>query len=398
MLDAIEALPERQRRALGTALALEDADEPDRLATSAGVLTLLDEVAGEQPLLVLVDDAHWIDRESAEVIAFVARRTAGIELGLLAAVRTGERSVFDFGELPTRGLEPLSDDQSLELLTQRHGSAIESGAARRLAELSAGNPLALIELPASMTAEQLEGQAPLPDPVPVAARIEQAFLRRADHLAAETRVSLVVAAAGSELPATTIKEAATALEGGSLEPAEAESLVRVEQDRVHFAHPLLRSAVYQSADAALRRRAHEALAEALADEPDLQAWQLAASLPRPRRADRRSARGVGRAGDQPRGAMPPAPGHSSVRPSSRPIPASMRDACALPPRPRSGAETARMPSRSASARFLSFKTRSCGQTSSNSSPRSRGGRPTRRSCPTFATRRRAWRVSTPIAR
>ncbi len=103
VLDGIEALPERQRRALGTALALEDADEPDRLATSAGVLTLLDEVAGEQPLLVLVDDAHWIDRESAEVIAFVARRTAGIELALLAAVRTGERSVFDFGELPTRG-------------------------------------------------------------------------------------------------------------------------------------------------------------------------------------------------------------------------------------------------------------------------------------------------------
>jgi DNA-binding CsgD family transcriptional regulator len=281
VLDSLADLPDRQRIALSAALALEASEEPDRLATYAGTLTLLDDVASERALLVVLDDAHWIDRESAEAVAFVCRRMAGVDLAIVAAVRDGEPSSFDHSSLPTRVVGPLTEQQSLELLELRHREAIGSGAAQAVAAISVGNPLALIELPTTLSADQLAGREPLEEPLPVAMRIEQAFLRRAERLPADTWRSLLVAAAAADSPITAIREAAAAVGGGSLGPAESEGLLRIEHDRVHFAHPLLRSAVYQAGERVLRRRVHEALAAALVDEPDQRAWQLAAAAEGP---------------------------------------------------------------------------------------------------------------------
>lgn len=280
VLEALADLPVRQRNALSAALALEGSDAPDRLATCAGTLTLLDDVAGERPLLVVLDDAHWLDRESAEAIAFVGRRVAGVDLAIVAAVRDGESTTFDHSSLPMRRVGPLTEAQSLELLELLHGE-IGSGPARALAAISLGNPLALIELPTTLSAGQIAGREPLEEPVPVAVRVERAFLRRTEQLPADTQVSLLVAAAGVDAPVASIREAAATIGGGSLDPAVSGELLRIEDDRVRFAHPLLRSAVYQAGDPALRRRVHEALAAALVDEPDQRAWQLAAAAEGP---------------------------------------------------------------------------------------------------------------------
>jgi DNA-binding CsgD family transcriptional regulator len=281
VLTSIAGLPEPQRVALSAALALDASAEPDRLATSAGALTLLDDVASERPLLVVLDDAHWLDRESAEAITFVARRIAGVDLALLATVRDDEPCSFDYGSLPAHTIEPLTESQSLEVLDARHGMTIEPGVAQTLASLSAGNPLALIELPTTLSPDQLAGREPLEEPLPVAVRIEHAFVRRVERLPEETQVSLLVAAAGADVSLGSIREATAVLGGGALEPAESEGLVGLEHDRVQFAHPLLRSAVYQAAEPVLRRRVHRALAAALVDEPDQRAWQLAAAADGP---------------------------------------------------------------------------------------------------------------------
>lgn len=280
VLGSIDGLPDRQRESLSAALALSESDAPDLLAAYSGVLTLLADVAGEQPLLLVVDDAHWLDAASATALGFVARRVAGEELALLAAVRDGEVSTFDHDGLPGRHVEPLSEPESLELLRAHHGDLVEPGAADAVAAVSRGNPLALIELPRTLTADQLGGLAPLEEPLPLAERIETAFLRRTERLPEQTRRALVVAAAGPDVDVRAIRRAAATVDGDELGPAESAGLVRLE-GAVHFTHPLLRSAIYQAAPPEERRAAHRALAAELADEPDLRAWQLAGAADGP---------------------------------------------------------------------------------------------------------------------
>ena len=276
VLDSIGELPVRQRDALSAALALSEAGDPDRLAASAGALTLLADVADVQPLVLLIDDAHWLDAETAAALGFVARRVAGEELAVLAAVREGEASAFDYASLPNRKLAPLSESESLELLRVRHGDRVKPEAVQAIAAVGGGNPLALIELPQTLTTDQLAGLDPLEEPLPLAERIETAFLRRAAQLPDATRRALLVAAAGSDLPPSALRRVA-----GGLAEAESAGLVRVDEGAVRFAHPLLRSAVYQAAPPAERRRVHRALAAELEGEPDLQAWQLAAAAEGP---------------------------------------------------------------------------------------------------------------------
>jgi predicted ATPase len=281
VLDSIGQLPDRQYESLSVALALAEGPEPDRLSAYAGALTLLADVASEQALLLLVDDAHWLDAESAAALAFLARRVGGEELAMLAAVRTGEASTFDYASLPTHDLAPLPEAESLELVRARHGALVTAEGARAVAAVGGGNPLALIELPHTLTPEQLAGLAPLEEPLPLAERIETAFLSRAERLPAESRQALLVAAAGPDVSVSAIRQAAATIGAGDLAAAESAGLVRVGGGSLQFVHPLLRSAVYQAAPSDERRRAHGALAAELADEPDLQAWQLAAAAEGP---------------------------------------------------------------------------------------------------------------------
>jgi DNA-binding CsgD family transcriptional regulator len=224
---------------------------------------------------VLVDDAHLLDRASAEAIAFAARRMAGEEIALLAAVREGEASNFEPEGLAALPVPPLAHDDALALLRERHGPELEASVARALAEAGAGNPLALVELPAAQLAERDLVDRPLP----VAERIERAFLRRVDALPPRTRRSLVVAAAGAGAPVAAVRAGAEAFGGGPLDPAEAAGLISVDGGSLAFRHPLVRSAVYHAAAPAERRAAHRALADALGE--DERAWHLAAAADGP---------------------------------------------------------------------------------------------------------------------
>ena len=283
VLDRTNRLPAQQARALAASLAVGPPEEADRLATFAGVLGLLSEVAADQPTLVLVDDGHWLDRASAGAIGFAARRVAGEDLLMLIVLREGEVSSFDDRGLDHHRVPPLSREDSLALLRERYGDEIEPGVARLIAEMSGGNPLALVETPALLSPEQLSGRVALTEPLPVAQSIQQAFLRRVEALPPDVARSLLVAAAGAGAPLYAIRAGATDLGGGSLEAAEAAGLIVLADGSVSFSHPLLRSAIYQSAAPNDRREAHRAIAEALSQDgaSGERAWHLAASAEGP---------------------------------------------------------------------------------------------------------------------
>jgi len=276
-------LPAHQAEALEAALALRPSDQHDRLAASAGTLTLLAEAASEQPLLVLVDDAHWLDRPSAQAISFAARRLGGEEIALLATLRLGEESTFETRGLTEHRVPPLGEADALALLDQRHGGVLSASIARALVTATAGNPLALVELPSLLTPAQLDGDEPLEEPLPVADGIRRAFARRLSRFDDATRRSLLVAAAGVGEPVATVRAAAETFGGGPLEPAEAAGLVTLDDRGVAFSHPLLRAAVHSEAAPADRRAAHRALADAhgAAGDVDARAWHLAAAAEGP---------------------------------------------------------------------------------------------------------------------
>lgn len=278
VLGMIDRIPPRQRAALRGALALEPTEATDAFATSAGVLSLLAEVASERPLLVTIDDVHWLDDPSARAVEFVAHRVAGEDICMLLALRSDERTRVDVAGLESVGLGPLADDAARSLLRACHGEDLAPNARAEIVRLSGGNPLALIELPVELTHEQRTGEELLDELVPVAERIQRAFLGRSRTLSEPARRSLLVAAAGVEAPVAAVKAAAELVAGGSaLEEAEARGLVSLDGATTTFSHPLLRSAVYYAAEPEERRAAHRALAAVLEHMPDLRAWHLSAA-------------------------------------------------------------------------------------------------------------------------
>ena len=283
VLDLAGGLPAHQAQALEAALALRPSDQHDRLAASAGTLTLLAEAATEQPLLILVDDAHWLDSPSAQAISFAARRLGGEEIALLATLRLGEETAFETRGLTEHHVRPLEEADALALLEQRHGDVLSDPVARALVAATAGNPLALVELPSLLTPAQLDGDEPLEEPLPVADGIRRAFAGRLSRLDEATRRSLLLAAAGVGEPVATVREAAARFGGGPLDPAEAAGLVTLDERGVAFSHPLLRAAVHGGAAPADRRAAHRALADAheASGDRDARAWHLAAAAEGP---------------------------------------------------------------------------------------------------------------------
>jgi DNA-binding CsgD family transcriptional regulator len=276
-------IPGHQVEALEAALAVRRSEKPDWLAAYAGTLSLLAEAATEQSVLVLADDAHWLDRASAEALAFAARRLAGEEIALIAAVRLGEESAFDARGLEEMRVPPLEDAAALALLEQRHSGRLEQSVARALVAATAGNPLALLELPSLLTDAQCEGSAALDEPLPVADGLRRAFASRLAQVPDDTRRSLVVAAAGVGEAVGVVRAAAESVGGGPLEPAESSDLIALDGRTVVFRHPLVRAAVYAGASPSERRAAHRALADAQAatGDADQRAWHLAAAADGP---------------------------------------------------------------------------------------------------------------------
>jgi DNA-binding CsgD family transcriptional regulator len=275
--DRFERLSPTYREALGVALGLDDGPPSDRLVVSNAVLTVLREVAAERPVLVIVDDLPWVDRASAVVLGFVARRLAGSRVGFLAASRSGEESFLDRTGLPGHELLPLKDEAAGSLVSDRF-PALGPEVRRRVLAEAQGNPLALLELAAALSAPQRTSSRRLPAVLPLSRRLQYLFASRVGDLPARTRYLLLLAVLDGTGDLRTLQAAAAdQREIEDLAPAEHRGLVHVNEDtgRLVFAHPLIRSAVMEVATSDQRRFAHRALAGQLADQPERQAWHLA---------------------------------------------------------------------------------------------------------------------------
>jgi DNA-binding CsgD family transcriptional regulator len=276
LLDRLEWLPGPQRDALTTAFGQRAGEAPDRFLISLAVLSLLGAAAEERPLVCLVDDAQWLDRASAQVIGFVARRLVAESVAVVFASRlpTDESAVKDLPELVVEG---LGSDDARALLRSVVAGPLDDRVRDRIIAETAGNPLALLELPRGRNPAELAGGFGLSDPAPLSARIEQTFARRVERTPAGTQQLLLVAAAEPIGDPALLFEAADRMGlNGHEALADAEELITVD-DRVRFRHPLVRSTVYRLASAAERRRAHAALAESIApgDDEDRRAWHRA---------------------------------------------------------------------------------------------------------------------------
>jgi DNA-binding CsgD family transcriptional regulator len=280
-LGHLDRLPGAQSSALRGALALGPALPGERFAVQVATLGLLAAVAESSPLIVLVDDAHWLDQASAEALLFAARRLEAEGIVLLFAAREGERAVFEASGLEEFRVGPLPPDAAARLLADHAPVPPASGVTEQLVLGTAGNPLALIELATVLTNEQLTGLEPLSEPLPLGASAERAFARRIDALGERVRRALLLAAASASGDLGPILRTAPMLgiDAGDLEQAEAAGLVTVTRTRLSFHHPLVRSAVYSNAPAAQRRAVHRLLADELAGPQvaDERAWHLAAA-------------------------------------------------------------------------------------------------------------------------
>jgi DNA-binding CsgD family transcriptional regulator len=281
VLSMIDRLCEPQARALRGALGLEQGRNDEWFLVSLAVLSLLAEAAEEQPVLCVVDDAHWLDDASAESLLFAARRLEAESVAMLFAAREGESPSFRPRGLPELRLGALPRDAARVLLDRHVGSTLSVEARERLIDGTGGNPLALVELSATLDESQLAGLAPLP----VSRNVVRAFRSRIARLPQPTRSILLVAAADDTGSVATVLQAAARLGAvpDALDAAEHADLVRVHNLRIEFRHPLIRSAVYQAAPFSHRRAAHAALADVLdvEAEADRWAWHRAAASVEP---------------------------------------------------------------------------------------------------------------------
>jgi DNA-binding CsgD family transcriptional regulator len=303
MLDHLDRLPAPQRDALATAFGLSAGDPPDRFLVALAVLSLLSEVADDQPLVCAVDEAQWLDRASAQTLSFVARRLLAEAIGLVFAVREPSQTQ-DFTGLPELVVGGLGERDANALLRSVVLGRLDEHVSDRIVTEARGNPLALLELPRGLTWAELAGGFGSPKVVmPVTSRIEQSFLRQLESMPAETRRLLLTAAAEPVGDVTLLWRAAGLLGIGidAAAPAQAAGLIDLGV-RVRFRHPLLRSAVYRAAALSECQEIHRALAEATDPEidPDRRAWHRAQAAPGPdeavadeleRSADRAQARG-----------------------------------------------------------------------------------------------------------
>ena len=277
-------LPKPQGDALGAAFGLVAGDAPDRFLVGLASLTLLAHSAEQHPILCVIDDAQWLDQESAEVFAFVARRLYADRIALLLAVREsgGGRTVLD--GLPELRLGGLPDADARQLLAVVAAGPLAHHVGDHIVAETRGNPLALVEIGGELTASQLAGEYVFPEPLPLGSRLQERFLRQVRALPADTRRLLLLAAAERFEDPGLLWRAARSLgiDDGAADPAEADRLL-VFRPQVTFRHPLIRSAVYHGASLAERRAAHQALAAAIdpGRDPDRRAWHRAAAAAGP---------------------------------------------------------------------------------------------------------------------
>jgi DNA-binding CsgD family transcriptional regulator len=278
VLGSLDRLPGPQRAAIQAAFGLREAAAPDLFLIALASLDLLSEMAAAAPLLLIIDDAQWLDVATGNVLTFVARRLELEPIVMLFAVRDGSAPWIDEDDLPELRLQPLDDASSAAVL-EASAPGLESGLRRRILAEALGNPLALAELPRAV-ASGFDPTAAAP--LPLTERLERAFAARLSGLPASVRTLLLVAALDDGGDQERILTAASILEGGTigvaaLADAQAAGAVTVDGDDLRFRHPLVRSAVYQRSLAPERRAAHKALAQVYRGDPDRAVWHLAAA-------------------------------------------------------------------------------------------------------------------------
>ncbi|MFJ8629051.1 AAA family ATPase [Kitasatospora sp. NPDC093550] len=281
--ERIGRLPAAQRDDLTVALGLGKGGAPSRFAVGLALLGLLSDAAGEQPVVCVVDDAQWLDRASAQVLAFVARRVADESVAFVFGVRD-PHLVAEFEGLPVLTLPRLSDQVARRLLASSLPGPLDDQVRERILAEARGIPLALLELPRRLGPAALAGGFGLPTPVSPANRIEQSYQQQVSLLSPDARTLLLVAAAEPLGDPGLLWRAADLLGVGPQAGPEAEASELIELGgQSRFRHPLVRSAVYTAASPAERRRVHGALAEATdpLTAPDRRAWHRAQSLSRP---------------------------------------------------------------------------------------------------------------------
>ncbi|MFD0319108.1 helix-turn-helix transcriptional regulator [Streptomyces flavalbus] len=284
LTDHTPTLPARQRQALYAAFGMADSDAPHMFAVGLAALELVSGLAEETPVVLLIDDAQWIDGPSSEVLAFVARRLEADRVVMLMAVREGYDTVLTDAGLPELPLAPLDQDAALALLTD-HAPDLDRPVRDRLLAEAHGNPLALVELPATLTSDRRVPRTLLPW-MPTTRRLERSFLSRAAALPEASQTVLLIAAVDDEGDLAEILGAARSLDDradslDALEPAVTAQLLELNGHEVRFRHPLVRSAVYHAAPASRRLAAHAAVATVLADQPERRAWHRAAATQGP---------------------------------------------------------------------------------------------------------------------
>ncbi|WP_199438875.1 ATP-binding protein [Umezawaea beigongshangensis] len=279
---ALDRLPPGPREALSVALGFGAGVPADVLLVCNAALLLVGELAADAPVVLVVDDVHRIDRASAVVLGFVARRLGGRRAGLLLSARTGSASFLDLRGLSELVVEPLGDEAAGQLLDTRH-PRMPARVRRRLLDLARGNPLALVELPATLPGSA-QRTGTHPEVVPLSDRLRAIFAARLTALPEATRHVLLLATFEGAGDVRVLRAALPDRPGlADLAPAERAQLVRVDDAtaRIAFRHPLIRSAVVAMSTHEERRTAHLALAGALVEDPERRAWHLAAAAAGP---------------------------------------------------------------------------------------------------------------------
>jgi DNA-binding CsgD family transcriptional regulator len=281
LLEYLPRLPEPQREALSVALGLTTGRSPECFLVSLGVLGLFSEASDERPLLCVLDNGQRLDGASAQALGFVARRLFAERVAMVFATSEPAAELIDLPELHVTGLR---DEDARAVLESALSGPLDPHVADRIIAETRGNPLALLELPKSITPAELAGGFGVPGSLGVATRIEESFCRRFDALPAQTRELAVVAAAESTGDASLVWRAAELLgiKHDAVIPAATAGLLDIST-RVNFRHPLARSAAYRGASPADRQRAHRALAQVIDPEfdPARRGWHRAFGSPGP---------------------------------------------------------------------------------------------------------------------
>lgn len=277
-----DRLPSGPREALSVALGFGAGALPDVLLVCNAALHLVAQVAADSPVILVVDDGQWIDRASAVVLGFIARRLAGRRAGLLVSARTGTVSFLDLRGLSEQVVGPLGEEAAGRLVDARHPQ-MPGRVRRRLLDLAQGNPLALMELPSTLLGSAHPATAQ-PEVIPLSERLQAIFASRLTGLPEATRHVLLLATFEGTGDVRVLRAALSDRSSmADLAPAERAQLVRVDDAtaRIAFRHPLIRSAIVAMSTHEERRSAHIALAGALAEDRERRAWHLAAAATGP---------------------------------------------------------------------------------------------------------------------